>query len=76
MNFEKFIITCKTIDELKHHILYLDKYNEPNTINIYHITIGSKTYIYTNADTTTEHDHHNHEHHNHEFSSFIKKNNA
>lgn len=73
MNFEKFIITCKTIDELKHHILYLDKYNEPNTINIYHITIGSKTYIYTNADTTTEHDHHNHEHHNHEFSSFIKK---
>jgi hypothetical protein len=55
MSFDNSIIKIKSVDELLDYICK-DKYDtyskskEPNTITIYHIHIGAKTYI--SKDTT------------------------
>jgi len=65
MSFAAFLKTFKTFNEFLTYILRLDNYRESNTINIYHIHIGSKTYVsieHINSGYT----------HNHECTLFIK----
>ena len=68
MSFADSVKLFKTFNEFLNYILRLDNYRESNTINIYHIHIGSKTHMHivdtnTNTDTYT---------HNHEYTLFIK----
>ena len=74
---EPNIVSCKTIEDLLYYILYVDKYNNPFTINIYHIHIGSKThiaiptYIPINSSSINA-SLINSTSHNHEFTTFLK----
>lgn len=68
MSFEDSIIKIKSFDDLLNYICKdkcnkYSKNNEPNTITIYHIHIGAKTYI--SHDTT-------YSNRNHELTSFLK----
>ena len=45
MSFDDIIVKITSFDELIHYISNIDTYNEPNTITIYHIHVGSKTFI-------------------------------
>jgi hypothetical protein len=63
MSFADSIKTFKSFNEFLNYILRIDNYRDSNTINIYHIHIGSKTHIsIVHNDTHI---------HNHEYSLFI-----
>jgi hypothetical protein len=66
MSFAESVKSFKTFNEFLNYILQLDNYRDSNTINIYHIHIGSKTHmriVDTNTNAYT---------HNHEYTLFIK----
>lgn len=71
MSFDNSIIKIKSYDDLLNYICKdkcdtYSKSNEPNTITIYHIHIGAKTYILQDITDTT------YVKHNHELTSFLK----
>ena len=59
MSFVDFVKTFKKFNEFLLYILHKDNYRELNTINIYHIHIGSKTHV--SIDHTDSRYTHNHE---------------
>ena len=68
MSFAESVKSFKTFNEFLNYILQLDNYRESNTINIYHIHIGSKTHMRI-VDTNTNTNAYTH---NHEYTLFIK----
>lgn len=64
MSFAASVKKFENLNEFLNYILQLDHYKDSNTINIYHIHIGSKTHMcIVDTDTDT---------HNHEYTLFIK----
>ena len=61
MSFADSVKTFKTFTEFLNYILHIDNYRELNTINIYHIHIGSKTRRIVDSSYR----------HNHEYTLFI-----